>query len=470
MRKALIDSQPQAPATGTARPLSQRGLLLIAGFSSVVVLSIFAHVLNRISDPRCEPGEWFSYACAKAQPTTTNAQPTTTKAQPTTTKAQPTTTNAQPTTTNAQPTTTKAQPTTSANATDVPADSESHLARKGQFGDSFGGFTSLISAITLIVVFTSMWFQSRSLRMAQNTYSSAQSFQEKTVAAAERSLEASENSSKAQIELVKLERYYSEISSTTAAYNRALEKFVLPESKEQLNVRWHGTQGLFHAWRSIVAAMADATQQSKPYRASDVTMTTNMTKSSEVWWFVAELYGIKSHTPEASSVASEVWVRNIIRSMDEGMVENLISKLRASWRTFMIGNVYQVDALFRTWYRVYTTISNTQEFDIDGETQWRAAAQFRAQLSWIELSFLLMNQIFRFDDEADDYGKARALSERYAVFDNYRPGLDPAANLLLLLANGTIEADQVSKLRSVAFSTEKLRRGAAGKTLQPNRG
>jgi hypothetical protein len=429
MKNTLIDSQPQASATAPARPVSQRGLLLIAGISSVVVLLIFAHILNRISDPLCEPGEWFSYACAKVQPTTT-----------------------------------KAQPITSANSTNVPADSESHLARKGQFGDSFGGFTSLISAITLIVVFTSMWFQSRSLRMAQDTFSSAQSFQQKTVEAAEKSLEASENSSRAQIELVKLERYYSEISSTTAAYNRALEKFVLPESKEQLDVRWHGTQGLFHAWRSVVAAMANVTQQSKPYKASDSAIMTRMTKSSEVWCFVAELYGISCHPPEASSAANEVWVRNFIRSMDKPDIERLISQLRASWRTFMIGNVYQVDALFRTWYRVYTTISNTQEFDIDGETEWRAAAQFRAQLSWIELTFLLMNQIFRFDDETDDYGKARALSERYAVFDNYRPGLDPAANLLLMLADGTIKADQVSMLRSAAFSTDELRKTVAAKT------
>lgn len=71
---------------------------------------------------------------------------------------------------------------------------------------------------------------------------------------------------------------------------------------------------------------------------------------------------------------------------------------------------YQLDALFRTVYRVYVAIDLLEESDLN--KKWQLAALVRANLSNVEQCWLFANCL------TPRGAKAKKLFERYATFDN----------------------------------------------------
>jgi hypothetical protein len=68
------------------------------------------------------------------------------------------------------------------------------------------------------------------------------------------------------------------------------------------------------------------------------------------------------------------------------------------------------------------TIETASEYGTSFEVEWRTASRFRAQLSSVELTFLLANQVLSTGAERKGYPEARKLCSIYAVFDNFELG------------------------------------------------
>jgi hypothetical protein len=350
----------------------------------------FVLLYRTIINPHCEPGDWFVSSC-KAQITT--------------------------------------ESTDLKKSVEVtPSNIASHLERKGQFGDSFGVFTSLASAATLIIVFVALWFQRA------------------TLDAANESLKSNQETSRAQLELVRLERYYGEIAVAIAAYNNALRAVEFAE-KNKSGERWTGTHGMFHLWKTLAYGVAHyADPRSRLEMKSPI--------AHRIWYGVQKSYGIPIVESLLSGAKSTAWVTLEVHAMNDDDRVAHLNVLVSQWCEIYDVNVYQLDALYRCWYHVCKAIANTKEFEIDAETEWRAASRFRAQLSWIELAYLLANQSITDTDTSYGYAKSRILSERYAIFDNFSLSIDPMAHFLLGIGKGTYILKGTKQLNLSAFSSD----------------
>jgi hypothetical protein len=290
-------------------------------------------------------------------------------------------------------------------------------AAKGQFGDVFGVLNGAFGALTLFFVY--------------------------------RAFRSERASSDAQISLVKLERYYAEVAAAVHAYEVALQGVAAAEWEElQQNdkpsrkfvTNWTSKHGLFHLWKQYftIPAIRDQWAYSvESYRGRI---------PSKVWAPIAVQMGIDLEVesrvtfaqPHARTFYGEASVTQLLRDQSEenNDFQDLSNAVNGAWWRMYGSNRYQLDLLFRTWYHAFKTIATADDFDIDEATEWRIASRFRAQLSWIEMVFLLANQTFGNEPGSEGFPRAVEFSERYAMFDNFTPGLDPTVHALLAAAKG----------------------------------
>ena len=99
-------------------------------------------------------------------------------------------------------------------------------------------------------------------------------------------------------------------------------------------------------------------------------------------------------------------------------VEDLILATSRHWRRLEAAHSYHLQPLFRAWFYVYQEIRQAAFLGIEPESEWEEAAKFRAQLSSIELTYLLANLVFSPGIDEKGYPKAMELAERYAAFAN----------------------------------------------------
>jgi hypothetical protein len=101
-------------------------------------------------------------------------------------------------------------------ATATIGDAEKIGALKGQFGDLFGILNGAFGAVTLFFVYRAFGFE--------------------------------RTASVAQIELVRLERYYAEVDTSILSYNRLLRDVLIPARDKDGKTldRWPGAHGLYH--------------------------------------------------------------------------------------------------------------------------------------------------------------------------------------------------------------------------------
>jgi hypothetical protein len=299
---------------------------------------------------------------------------------------------------------TEALRTNSATASQAPKDPPSASELKGQFGDFFGVLNALFGALTLVTVYRAYRLQTDQVK----------------------DLEA--NATK-QLQAMQFERYLIEVEAAISSYNRLVGAIVVPDG---LN-RWESVHGLFHLWKTylILPAYLQADDYSGTYRNPNSASPRN--NSLNLWTPLLKEQG--GLTQEFDKEWSDIkWVGAQLDKLSDETKQIFIDGITANWRKMYAAHRYQLDAVFRSWYHVCLTIATARAFNVDKDAEWRIAGRFRAQLSSIELQFLLANQAL---SESPGFPKAIAMSERYAIFDNYVAGLDPTAIYILKTSKNT---------------------------------
>jgi hypothetical protein len=120
---------------------------------------------------------------------------------------------------------------------------------------------------------------------------------------------------------------------------------------------------------------------------------------------------------------------------------------------------HQLDAYFRTLYRIFELISRGEkDYGLTDKQAREYAAITGAQLSWQELAFVLLNCC------AESFDRAGKLYNRFALFDN----LADRSSIVTTLLRKYVEADKsgtthlskpgaLSDLTRHAFSTDDAR-------------
>ena len=305
-------------------------------------------------------------------------------------------------------------------------DPEKIAAMKGQFGDVFGLLNGAFGAVTLWLVYLAY------------------------------SREAS--SSEAQMDFVRRERYLAEIDASIQAYNQQLHDIVVLKSQgENKQQTWTSKHGLMTLWTSrlTLPVKSDSRGDTLASQTSGLSPGDRNARFS-IWSPINE--HIEGHSNERKLVPqafkNSEWVAQKLAQSDMDTVVGFGSAVREQWLAVYSEHRYQLDALFRTWYHTCKAVEQARALGIDAETEWRAAARWRSQLSWIELLFLLANQSLSEGDSGDGFPRAVALSSRYAMFDNLVAGLDPTVHAVLQVARGDIEIPGGRALPKECFSSE----------------
>ncbi|TKC91706.1 hypothetical protein FAZ69_04495 [Trinickia terrae] len=117
------------------------------------------------------------------------------------------------------------------------------------------------------------------------------------------------------------------------------------------------------------------------------------------------------------------------------------------WEDLYKGASFQLDAYFRTLFRLFKWIDSTSSSLLTPEQRWEYAALVRAQLSWIELAFLFFNGM-------TERGKAFVpYCQKYALFDNFDTSNDSVLSFL--------RARKSNPYGASAFSSTQARKNPA---------
>ena len=305
-------------------------------------------------------------------------------------------------------------------------DTEKIAAMKGQFGDVFGLLNGAFGAVTLWLVYLAY------------------------------SREAS--SSEAQMDFVRRERYLAEIDASIQAYNRQLHDIVVLESQgENRQQTWTSKHGLMTLWTSRLTRPVQIDPRGFLIAIETPGLSPQDKRAKQSVWSPINEH-IEGYPTERKPLAPEFknskWVAQMLADSDKETAASFANAVREKWLVVYSEYRYQLDALFRTWYHTCKAVEQARALGIDAETEWRAAARWRSQLSWIELLFLLANQSLSEGDSGDGFPRAVELSSRYAMFDNFVAGLDPTVHAVLQVARGDIEIPGGRALPKECFSSE----------------
>jgi hypothetical protein len=139
--------------------------------------------------------------------------------------------------------------------------------------------------------------------------------------------------------------------------------------------------------------------------------------------------------------------------------EHVFARVVETYREMYSEHEYQLDAYFRTLYRIFELISRGEkDYGLTDKQAREYAAIARAQLSWQELAFVLLNCC------AASFERAGKLYNQFALFDN----LADRSSIVTTLLRKYVEADKsgathlskpgaLSDLTRHAFSTDAAR-------------
>jgi hypothetical protein len=309
-------------------------------------------------------------------------------------------------------------------------DSPDSSTLKGQFGDFFGVLNALFGALTLVTVYFAYLLEKKSASETKHAVSE-------------------------QLKSVGYERYLNDVDSAIQSYNRLLQAIVVPDKNNQ----WTSIHGLFHWWKGYLTSYGQlgglhdvANGYPCTYKNPDNLQQIN--SRVNMWSPLLKQYGIQG-VNFSSSWNNEFWIQHQIKILDPDEIIVFANRVRINWQRLYAENRYQLDALFRTWYYVCVTIQSAKKFDVDIISEWQVAARFRAQLSAIELQFLLCNQLL---SESPGFPKATLMSSKYAMFNNLVSGVDPISHLLQQIAQGKLNAPAIKKMDQSCFDSNLARR------------
>ncbi len=118
-----------------------------------------------------------------------------------------------------------------------------------------------------------------------------------------------------------------------------------------------------------------------------------------------------------------------------------INRLKRRYQDLFESQRYQFDGLFRTLYRLLKWVDEHNQ--LETEDKWFYVAIIRAQLSWIEMAYVLYNCL-------TTGPQMRSYANKYALFDNLGTGVDPIISLI------RIESDQLG-LGATAYHSRRAR-------------
>lgn len=125
------------------------------------------------------------------------------------------------------------------------------------------------------------------------------------------------------------------------------------------------------------------------------------------WWNISDEDRAKFKNTRASAINGNRDIEIIYKMFNQNLIE---------YQNIYRENRSDLDALFRTLYRLIHWIDNSTEMDVIQRRHY--VSLVRAQLSWIELVFLLFNGL------TEEGQKFAVLCNKYALFDNLTAGGD----------------------------------------------
>lgn len=357
---------------------------------------------------------------------------------------------------------------------ELQTDALTRAALKGQFGDFFGVLNALFGAFTVLLVYRTWSAEQQRSKAERQEAAAALAQQAKDAKAAREqaeeqfagSLEAqrqqvmeAKRASDAQIDLVRRERYYAEVEAAIQAYNGLLRDVAARQWRDKQHVElvttWTGRHGLFHLWKTNITQRG--VDGHWGYSQIDPLMKSAL--AGMVWHPVARQHSLSNFgpvgtTPQSDERDTHDWVRNQLLAGEREKLEYLAKMVRVCWIDLYGSQRYQLDALFRAWFHVCKALESAELHQIDIDTEWRLASRFRAQLSWVELTYIMANQVFADGPEGEGFPDAIKYCARYAFFDNFVSGLDPTVHAVLLLAQGAIVDSDVRLLPRQCFDSQ----------------
>jgi hypothetical protein len=253
-------------------------------------------------------------------------------------------------------------------------DTEKLFARRGQIGDAFGAFNSLVSAFAFIGLIFTLRTQEDQLRLQERNARSTDL-------------------------LIRQQQFQEQLFRAIDAYRSLLSDVIVfsgeAEYKGRMALNFLWTKALLHR----IEAEPGSTFQKVLRRQIE-----SPDRVSAGFW----------DDRKATADSVNLFIKDLDQDFEK--IQPLLQRINEAWGAVYLENRFQLDALFRAWYTVYRTLETADKYEIDISARFLYSASFRAQLSWIELAFLLMNQSNLNDDYR--FEKACRISNKYATFDN----------------------------------------------------
>lgn len=261
-------------------------------------------------------------------------------------------------------------------------DSATIFQIRGQIGDTFGAYNALISTMAFIGL---LW----------------------TIVGQQKQIADQEAQARRNDLLVSQQQFQEQFFRAIDAY-RDLLASIKVASIGKLGEVLVGREALNHLWRS---RLLDQLYLARP----DATGVRDRT-------------AVKVDIPAtAAGVRGVAQFCNIL-DQDAELRASVLQRIGHYWADLYLEQRYQLDALFRAWYTVYRVLETAPDYHLSPRTISLYSASFRAQLSWIELAFLLINQSGLEPNEK--FPRACHLSNKYVVFDNLSISGDILAAIL----------------------------------------
>lgn len=276
------------------------------------------------------------------------------------------------------------------------------LALRGQLGDSFGPFNALVSSLALVGLISTLVLQQS---------------------------------------IAKQHQFQIQLFHAIEAYRSLLESFETPSRGDLPRPgasAIRGRSGLEYAWKRYLVAVFEA-------KASEFRLVApiNLDAAEASLDFAA----ISQLTKAAGDQST------ILISQQESRVR-VLEALGQAWWMLYSSHRHHLDAMFRAWYTVHRILNEAPRYSVSPRSQFLYAASFRAQVSWIEMVFLLANQSGL--PHNAKFPNACRFANYFCVYDNIEASTDITVSLLIELAKGRLADPQGDELNRAAFVAKHL--------------
>lgn len=266
------------------------------------------------------------------------------------------------------------------------------LSRRGQFGDAFGAFNALVSTLALIGLLMTLRTQQEQIRSQERTSNSNDT-------------------------LIRQQQFQDQFFRAVDAYRDQLQTVTTSNTKDVGHIV--GRLALREIWRNqLVRQIYD--HESSSLKQAIV---------AQLYAYDNEMSGSLNSNQEVSQL-----IAGLLSEIEESTEkrDQVLGRVGSAWHVVYLANRHQLDSLYRAWYTVYRVLDTAPSYGVDLETMNLYSAAFRAQISWIEMAFLLANQFGLPGNPS--YPRACKHSVRYAVFDNLDRTHDVVISVLSSIA------------------------------------